>query len=61
MNSKKDASYKSLMDESKLLSIKNWLILDINSYSDYEMMRYKNQLSKINILYFHIEKHANFD
>ena len=27
MNSKKDASYKSLMDESMLLSIKNKLIL----------------------------------
>ena len=28
MNSKKDASYKNQMDESKLLSIKNQLILD---------------------------------
>ena len=44
------------MDENKLLNIKNQMILD-----KIKRMRFKNQSSKINILYFHIEKHANFD
>ena len=46
------------MDENKLLNIKNQMTLDkIHN----RIMRFKNQSSKINILYFHIEKHANFD